>query len=232
MRRRSVVWTVLILLAAGAAVVGGVGFLLKQEPAYYTGPGAKAQATDEVVANEVITRYGDFRGDVLTKPEWAGVFSAAELSAFFREYLDDGGDLADSMPKGLHNPRVVVEGDRVKFAARYGEGFWSTVCSIELRAWLVGKKVNTVAVELCGVYAGSLPIESQVLMDWVTEKARDSNVDVAWYRHDGHPVGLFRFFANDPAPTTQIRMVKIGDGKLALAGRSLDMRPPTAPATP
>jgi hypothetical protein len=223
-----VIWAVLIVLAAVAAVAGGIGFLLKQEPGYYTAAEVKAQPTDEAVAAEVITRYSDLRGDIMTKPDWAGVFTAAEVNAFFREYLDDGGDLADSMPKGLHNPRVWVEGDRVKFAARYGEGFWSTICSIELRAWLVNKQPNTVAVELCGVYAGSLPIESQVLMDWVTDKAREQNTEVTWYRHDGHPVGLFRIVANDPSPSKQIRMVKIGEGKLAVAGRSLlDMRLPS-----
>ena len=60
------------------------------------------------------------------------------------------------LPKGFHSPRVAIDGDRLKLGFRYGEGFWSTVVSVELRVWLVADEVNLMAVEVCDLRAGRL----------------------------------------------------------------------------
>ena len=218
MRRRRFVLAVLIVLGALAAIVGGLGLMVKQEPGFYAGGGGPG---DGVVASAVLTRFGDLKNDVRSKQEWGASFSGSELNAFLREHLDDGEGLAGLLPEGLHAPRVAIDGDRIQIAGRIGEGFWSTVVSIELRAWLVKDQVNTVAVELVGMRAGALPVSTQSWLDRISEAAQDSNVDVTWYRHDGHPVGLFRFYADQPRPATQIRTVMVADGKVTVAGRSL-----------
>jgi len=81
--------------------------------------------------------------------------------------------------------------------------------------------LNTVAVEFCKVTAGAVPIGSQSQLDKITEAAKDSNIDVMWYRHDGNPVGLFRFYADQSRPTTHIRTVAVGDGRVTIGGKSL-----------
>lgn len=218
MRRRSALWAVLILIAAATAVVAAVGALLKQEPGYYSAAGVD-DADDPRVADAVLTKYGDLKNDIRSKPEWGTEFTAAELNALLRDKVTDGGVLAGFLPPGVSGPRVAVEGDRLKLAARYGDGLWSTVASVELRAWLVSTEVNTVAVELSGLWLGNLAFGNQWLLDWVTETAHERNVDVTWYRHDGHPVGLFRFYADQPYPVVQIRTVKIAGGAVSVAGR-------------
>jgi hypothetical protein len=222
-RRRRVLLAALIVLLAFAAVVGGLGLLVKQEPAFYAVGSPADEIEDDYVASRVLTRFGDLKNDIRSRSDWAASFSAGELNAFLRQNLDDGGLLAKLLPAGSHSPRVAIDGDLIKIAVRYGEEFWSSVVSVELRVWLVKDEVNTVAVELVGVRSGALPIEPQwlVSLDAIAEKAQDSNVDVTWYRHDGHLVGLFRFYADQPRPTTQIRTVKVADGRVTLAGRTV-----------
>lgn len=222
MRRRSVLYALLIVVLAGVAVVGVLTLLVKQEPVYYA-----ADPGDEIanaqVASEVLTRFGDLMNDVRLKPEWNGSFTASELNAFLRENLQEDGWLARVLPPELHAPRVAINGDRVKVAGRVGDGFWSTVVSAELRVWLVKDEVNTVAVELVGIRAGALPVELQWFrgLDAIAEAVQDRNVDVAWYRHDGHLVGVFRLYADQPRPPTQLRTVTVADGRVTVAGRSM-----------
>lgn len=237
MRRRSLWFTLLILIVAVGVLCGTLGYFLKQDPPYYTTN--DDDENDPLVAAVVITRFGDLKNDIRSKGDWGATFSAQELNAFLREHLSDGESLSDILPDNIHSPRVAIEGDRIKIAARWQSKLHeslSTVLSLELKVWLVNKQINTVAVEIVGVWAGGIPIGSQSWLDRISEAARESNVDVTWYRHDGHPVGVFRFYADQVVPTTQIRTIHVADGKVTMAGRSLidpglpasvDGRPPT-----
>ena len=220
MRRRNTILSVLLLVVGVATAAGVVGALLKDEPAYFTAGGVP-EATDPEAAAGVVTRFGDLKNDIRSKPEWGATFTADELNAFLREHLGTNGGLAAFIPAGLTDPRLAIDGDRIKFAARYGRGFWSTVVSVEAKVWLVKGETNVVALELCGVWAGAVSLGSQSILDRISEAARDSNIVITWYRHDGHPVGLCQFYADQPRPTTQIAQLTAGDGKFTVKGRSL-----------
>ncbi|MGL6095110.1 MAG: hypothetical protein ACRC7O_04820 [Fimbriiglobus sp.] len=224
-RRRQLILTVLILLTAVGLTGLGLGTLLKREPDFYLAehPG---KADDTRTAAEVITRSNDTKNDIRSKADWGVAFTGDDINAFFREALGPTGQLADYLPNHVSEPRLSLDGDRLRLAARYGEGFWSTVVSVELRAWLVkpqedAVEPNTVAVEFVGMWVGGLPIGTQSILDTITEAARDSNIVVTWFRQDGHPVGVFRFYADQARPTTQIRRLTVGDGRITVAGKSM-----------
>lgn len=215
-----------ILFAVGLLglllVVGGgaVGAVLKQEPAFYTQLATVDDWNLGERASSLMTRVQDLKNDIRAKSDWAGTFKGDDLNAFCLENLAPGTSYANLLPKGLHSPRVTIEGDRIRLGLRYGEGFWSSVVWVELRAWLVKNDTNVIAVELCGMKAGSLSIGCQTLLDSLSEAAHDSNIEVSWYRLNGNPVGLFRFYADQLRPTTQIHTFKIHDGTIAIAGRT------------
>ena len=221
MTRRSRVLAVLVLLGGVGAAVGVVGYLAKREPAFY----ADAPAADDWDSREraarLLTRVQDLKNDIRSmKAEWGDTFTADDLNCFFAENFGSSSGLRAALPAGLHSPRVAIDGDRVKLGFRYGEGFWSTVVWVEVRAWLVADEPNLVAVEVCDLRTGSLPVGAQSLLDAVAEAAREKNVDVTWYRNGSNPVGLFRFYADQPQPTSQILTLEVADGKVVVAGRS------------
>ena len=228
-RRRSVLLAVALVLGAAVVVAGGIGALLRHQPDFYTRPGCP---DDFLVADhsaKVITKVQDLKNDIRLKSAWGATLGAEELNCFFREHMADGGGFAGALPPGCHEPRVAIDGDRLMFGLRYGAGFWSTVLWVELRAWLVKTEPNCLAVELTAIRAGAVPVNSQAVLDAITEAARDSNIDVSWYRSDGRPVGLFRFYADQVRPTTQILSFKIENGSLTVGGKSqVDSAPPEA----
>jgi hypothetical protein len=230
-RRRSVLLSIALLIGLLGAAGGLVLFMFKREPRFYA-----AAATAEVwetrdKSSRLITRAQDLMNDIVTKKEWGDTFTAADLNCFFAEYMGRKGELCALLAEGFHSPRVAVEGDRLKLGFRYREGFWSTVVWVELKVWLVAEDTNVMAVEVCDLRAGAVPIGSQSILDSITEAARGKNVEVTWYRHKGNPVGLFKFYANQTQPSSQIVTLEVKDGQLVIAGRSL-LGQPQAPSTP
>jgi hypothetical protein len=219
-RLRTLIFTIglLVIVLGGTGTI--LGAVLRQEPKFYTELADRTDWTVAERASDLLTRVQDLKNDVRGKAEWSGNFTGTDLNAFCTENLSEGTSYAGLLPSGFHSPRMVIEGDRVKLGVRYGKGFWTTVLSIEIRAWLVKNDVNVIAVEVMSFKAGGLSIGCQTLLDSITEAAHDSNIEVSWYRHQGNPVGLFRFYADQLRPATQIHTFKIKEARIAVAGRT------------
>ncbi|HSQ54679.1 MAG TPA: hypothetical protein VLM40_02960 [Gemmata sp.] len=220
-RRRQLILSfglfVLLLVSAG----GVLGYLLKCEPGFYTAAACPPDYDTREKASRMLTRIQELKNDIRTRSEWGEMFSTEELNCFFAEMMTDQGSLAGVLPKGFHDPRVSIEGDRLKLGLRYGKGLWSTVVWVELKIWLVADEVNLMGMEVCELRAGRVGIGAQSILDAIEDLARSSNVDVTWYRYNRNPVGLFRFFPDQPRPASQVLTLEVRDGKLAIAGRSI-----------
>ncbi len=219
MRRRKLI-ALLILVGGVAACLGTVLVLLKRPPAFY----AQAPCPNDWETRErsakLLTRVQDLKNEIRSRQEWGDTFTAEDLNCFFAENMSRRDGLCAMLPEGLHSPRVAIDGDRLKLGFKYGEGFWSTVVWVELRVWLVENETNLVAVEVCDLRTGSLPVGSQSILDAISEAARDSNVEVTWYRHGNNPVGLFRFCADQSRPPSVLRTLEVKDGRIVIAGQS------------
>ena len=136
------------------------------------------------------------------------------------------------LPDGVSWPRVRFEPDRIRLAFHYGRGLWATVVSIDLRVWQPVNEPNVVALELEGFHAGALPISAQSLLDQISEMLRQHNVQVTWYRHNGHPTAATKFQSDQPRPTAQLQQVELKPGMLVITGHSGDSLPFAPPPLP
>ncbi len=229
MFRRSRLMALLLLVGGVAACFGGVFLLAKREPAFYRQAPDPDQFETRERAAHLITRFQDLKNEIRTRSEWGESFTAEELNCFFVDYMGRKGGFASLLPEGVHSPRVAIEGDRLKIGFKYGEGFWSSVVWVELKVWLVKDEPNVVAVEVCDLRTGSLPVGSQSVLDSIVESARDWNIEVTWYRNGSNPVGLFKFFANQVGQaSSQILTLDVAEGKIVVAGRSSSDHSPVA----
>jgi hypothetical protein len=226
-RRRPFFIALALLLSAAGVVFGGLLYGAKREPAFYTAAHRPNDFDTHERSARLLTRVIDLQNDIRAKDEWGDTFTADDINAFFIENLGPKGRLTDSLPKGFHSPRIAIEGDRLFLGVKYREGFWSTVIWLELKVWLVAEQTNLAAVEVCNLKAGGLPFGSQSILDKIADVARESSIDVTWYRNKSNPVGLFKFFAKQPRATSQVLTLEVKDGKIMIAGRSfLDAAPP------
>ena len=51
-------------------------------------------------------------------------------------------------------------------------------------------------MEIVSLQAGSLPLSTGTLLDYISEAARREHIDISWYRQEGHPVAIMRFQAD------------------------------------
>lgn len=226
--RRSILLAFGLLLLVLAAAAGVLIFLAKQTPVFYIAAEKPPTYDTREKASRLLTRIQDLKNDIRTKSMWGESFSIDELNCFFAEMMVEKGSFAGMLPDGFHSPRIAMEGDRLKLGFRYGSGFWSSIVWIELRIWLVAEETNLMAVEVCDLRAGSLGVGSQSILDAIGDAARGSNIDVVWYRYKGNPIGLFRFFPDQPRPASQVLTLETRDGKIVIAGRSVSAEPQDA----
>lgn len=227
MFRRSRFKSLFVLLGGLGLAFGGLFALAKREPDFYhRSPNPDEYETRERAA-QLLTRVQDLKNEIRSQSDWGETFTAEDLNCFFVENMGKKGGLASLLPEKVHSPRVAIDGDRLKIGFKYGEGFWSSVVWVELKVWLVKDEPNLVALEVCDLRTGSLPVGSQSVLDSISESAREWNIDVTWYRNGSNPVGLFRFFANQAGqPGSQILTLQVAEGKIVVAGRTpLDHSP-------
>ncbi len=229
-RRRPFFIAIGLLVAALGAAFGVLLSLAKSEPPFYTAAvSERADWETHERAAKLLTRVQELQNDIRAKDEWGDTFTEDDLNCFFAQNMGPKDGLTDLLPKGFHSPRVSIVGDRLKLGVKYREGFWSTVVWLELRVWLVAEQVNVAAVEVCELRAGRLPFGTQTILDKIADLARESSIEVTWYRHKSNPVGLFKFFAKQPKATSQILTLEVKDGKIVIGGKSSLDAPPAAP---
>jgi hypothetical protein len=224
MRRRAFYRSLACLVLIGLATTACLGFLVLRVPTTYahvsvpSGP-ERRKLSGEFVSgvNEMMTTIEKNDG------HWNETFSADQMNSYFEEHFL--GAVPFHLPEGVHAPRVRIDPNRFTLACRYGQGFWSTIVSVEMNMWLVAGERNTVAVEVLGVHAGSLPISVQSFLEQIAENARQLSIEVTWYRRESNPVALLRFQPDQENPTFVLQKLELQEGKLMIAGKSNEAAP-------
>lgn len=228
MSRKSLFLTIGIILALAAGGVLALVFLVRHEPSFYRRAAVPAGELRKKWSNEFQGEIGKVWAGVEDECAWEPRFSQTQANAFFAEHFLTSGSAHD-LPEGFSDPRIVFEPDRIRIGFRYGEGAWSTILSADLRIWLAANECNVIVIEVEGLYAGRLPFSSQTILERFSEAARRREMEVTWYRLNGHPVALLRFQPGKQDPTVQLRRLKLQEGTLHLAGGPADSRSRTLP---
>lgn len=230
MRRRRLLFSVGLVLGFLAVVLVGLAAAVKREPGFYRQAEMPPGPERAVLSQQALAEYSRIL-NVIDDPSWDVTFSADQINAFFQDdaYEKAGGD--NNLPDGLHAPRVRIEDGKIRLGVRYGEGITSTILSLELRLWKVPGQLNTLALEIIGLEAGSLPLSTSTLLDKISAAARREKIDISWYRQDGHPVAIMRFQADLSRPTFQFDKVELTNGVVRIRGRATDLvgAPPPGP---
>lgn len=220
MRRRRSVWATFGLLVALVLVAGGsTGAMLRHEPRFYREADVPPGRQRTQQSSELINRVMALIEAVHTKSQWSETITDEQLNSYFAEDPLCLGQISDRrIPDKFHDPRVLIEPDRMLLAVRYGHGSLSTVISLELDVWLPANETNVVAVRLRGLKAGMLPWSKQTLLDSLAEGARQLSWDVTWCRDQGDPVALLRPRDDGGRPQIVLQRLELRQGHILIEG--------------
>jgi hypothetical protein len=229
MSRRSFLGAVAIVALLLASIGTGVVLLLRCEPAHhrqaFVPPGPERMSDSRTFISNFLELWSAMRSQ---QPEWGHTFTDRQINSYLSEGFLQTGLAEKLLPEGLSEPHVTFEPERMRVSFRYRNQIISTVVSVTLRAWLPPSEPNVMAVCIEGFHAGALPFKAQWLLERLSEAARQNEIDVSWYRHEGHPVALLRFQADQPRPTLRLKEVRFDQGQVTLHGESAE-RPRTGP---
>lgn len=220
--RRKRLWLSIALVAGFVLLVlVGLVAMIKSEPNFYAqallppGEGRKHHSESARAQYENIW-------SALSEQNGQVVFSANEINGFLQEdFHRIGGD--ENLPEGVSDIRVKIEDGKMRIGFRLGKGLRSTIIALELRLWKVDGEVNMLAMEIVSLQAGSLPLSTGALLEYISETVRRENIEITWFRSEkGHPVAIMRFQADQTRPTFQFDAVELKDGKLIVKIRSMD----------
>ncbi len=219
MRRRAFLramgWVCLLL----ALVFGALIALLRREPDLYR----RTTVADGPMRVELSKRFASQAQNLFTAGlsgdgNWSEEFTAQQINSYFAE--DFVRVKPFKLPQSLNSPRVAIRPGLLEIGFRYGQGFWSSIITIDLNVWLAANEPNVVVVELLDIKAGAIPISMQSVLEQIADNARRWNLDVNWYRHDDHPVALVRIQPDRPIPSVLLQRIELKDGSIAIGGTS------------
>ena len=222
-----------VFFVASSIVLGiTLGILtitIKHVPSFYHRAEIPSAVDRQKLATECLRRSEEAFNMINSQP-WALSISQEQLNGYLQDEQSRSAGLV-TFPENVHEPRIELEPDRLRIGFRYGSGWSSVLVSVDVKAWLVAKEPNVIAVELCGAWIGGWPLGSHWFMEYMTEIAKYQEADVTWYRHGSHPVALLRLQANQSRPTMVIRKFAIQQGNLLLSGKPTGEAPPPETTT-
>jgi hypothetical protein len=220
MSRRSFLAAVGILALITAVVITALLLLIRYEPQYYTHARVTTSEQACVESHNFHVVVTGLISDINTEKQWDATFTDEEINSYLSEGFIQSGLAKQLLPDGVSEPRVVFEDDRIRLAFRLRQGLLSTVISMDMKVWLAKTEPNVVAVQLESFRAGVLPIAAHWLLESISETGRQNGIEINWYRHDGYPVALLRFQADQTHPTLVIQAVKTEKGRITIQGKS------------
>ena len=222
MSRKAIFRTLGILAFLFACGLLTLYLLLRSEPTPYQKaqipPGPERIDSSSRCAATFSELYNNASGSS-REEKWVVTFTEKEINSYFAEDFIKSNLDQRILPSTIRDPRVILKKDKICLAFRYRKGLWSTIVSLEFRAWLPSEEPNVIALELQSLRAGRLPINAQSLLGEITRASQKHDIKVRWYRYQGNPTALVRFQADKPQTTVQLSGLEITEGKLKISGQ-------------
>jgi len=239
MSRKSLLLAFGLFVLVGCAIAGTLTLMVLHRPDYYRRvtipPGAQRQKWSRDF-NENVT--GLVNGIINKDKTWGARFTEQQLNSYLEEdFLRLGAAERSFFPSNISDPRLAIEDNRIRLGFRYGKGRWSTVVSIDFRIWLAAGMPNVVALEVQSMRVGALPLAMQSILERFAEGARQRDIEMSWFRHEGRPVALLKFGPGRREPSVQLLQVKLQPGTITVHGKdnsqaSIDPLPVVGAAPP
>jgi hypothetical protein len=208
------------LLLAGGGVLWWAAKRASRVPKFYEDaaarmphdvPAASQQLQKQVIAlQERVQRRGD----------WFAVFSEPQINAWLNHDL--AHEFPRVLPPGVESPRVVMEEDRLRVAARYRNKHFDWIISFCLQARLTDQP-NVLAIEVSDLRAGDLRLPIANFRHHISNAAAKGQLEVRWSEEDGDPIALVTIPSDHQRYVSKpviIERLDVLDGELQLSGHT------------
>lgn len=193
----------------------------KEVPDFYIQAKARTPVDLDAVSRQLEHEVQEFTDQVGLIGSWHAMFTEEQINAWLVQQLPK--EFSKVLPRGVQDPRVVIQDGKVLAAARYADHRIDTVVSFEIEIQLT-EVPNVLAVEIRNLKAGALPLPLNHFVHQISRRAAYDSLEVRWDEGDeGIPIGLITVPSEHPkyvrAPVI-VESVELTDGRLWLSGHT------------
>ncbi len=211
-------------LAIFALIAGGflwwAANTASQVPKFYE-EAAQRMPSDMQAASQLLEKQvTDLQERVKRRGDWHATFTEPQINAWLA--TDLAREFPTVLPKGVVDPRVVIEPDRVRVAARYVSSRFDWVISFNLRVRLTDQP-NVLAIEVDDLRAGNLPLPISNFRAQVSNFAARGDLEIRWSEEAGNPIALVTVPSEHERYVSKpviIEQLNLEAGQVSLAGHT------------
>lgn len=193
----------------------------REVPDFYVQAKARTPVDLDAVSRQLEHEVQILTDQVGQVGSWQAVFTEDQINAWLVHQLPK--EFSKVLPRGVHDPRVVIQDGKVLAAARYTDRRIDTVVSFEVSIQLT-EVPNVLAVEVRNLKAGALPLPLNHFVHQISRRAAYDSLEVKWDEgEDGAPIGLITVPSEHPKYVRTpviVESVELSEGRLWLAGHT------------
>lgn len=214
----------IILLSISAALVLLILFLLleallflaSRAPDFYRRPLPWNPAEAAQLSDRFLQKSTLLAGDMRRPGAWHQVFTESEINAWLA--VDFPKNYPHALPPGLSEPRVKIETDSLRVAAKARKGLLSGVVTAEVAVHLTEE--NTVVVVIRKLGLGLLPMPLRPAIERLKELATEAGWEIREMQKDGAPTFVITLppHRDQKGHIVKLQILRLVDGRVELGG--------------
>lgn len=183
---RWILVTLVVLFVMAACILGGVYVAAKQVPEFYE-EAIACNAEEAAAANdEMLARAAALASEIKKEGVWKATFSEDHINGWLA--VDLPTNHPETLPKGITEPRVRLEKDRVLVGFRFTSDSFSGVLSLEAEVYWTDDARLAIAVQ--SLRAGVMPVPISLVLQPIRDKLAKTKWQIQWVDQPSGPVAL------------------------------------------
>jgi hypothetical protein len=232
------VWRAMLVLLAtfvvGAAILLTAAYRASQAvPEFYEAALVSKPVEQKAAADALERQVLNLHNEVRRPGRWEARFSQDQINGWLAADLP--AKFPGALPRGVSDPRVNIQPEKMQLAVRYQQGDVLTVLSLAGDAYLTDRP-NEIAVRIERVRAGAVPVPLGQFLEKIAERATDAGLPLRWTEEEGDPVAIVALPLHRRefrGRNLQVDKLEIGEGEIVVSGQTemLDEKTAQVPAS-
>lgn len=219
-RKRLWIGSIVTVLLVIVCSIVGMLFALRQVPDFYAK--ADRQLPEPKVRREQARQLEQRTVDLVKRLEkspdsWSESFEQQQINSWLVEELPENH--SRQIPKGVSDPRVVLQPDRVQVGFKIDQPQWSGIVSVIVQPNIPSP--NTIEFHIESISAGLVPVPYERFLPQINNALKKTKLPYKWIKNENgsHTLALS---LGEKLKQQTIESIVVEDEKITINGRRLD----------
>ena len=214
---RLILIAIIVFLFLLGGFLGVLWLLASRTPEFYQKKIPIDREVAKRASDEFLQKTSLLASDLKREGTWYLKITEEEVNGWLA--VDLPNNHAQSLPRGVSDPRIEINDDVIRVAARVRRGLLSGVAHLELQVY--STETNTVTVVVRRAALGSLPLPLQDLIENLKKVATQVQWDVRQMQSEGSPTLVITIpkTLDEKGRELEVTNIHVSKGQVELSGK-------------